>query len=140
MAAFSDHLETGILNHTLRGQALPVPSGIYLALFTNDATDQSTGDEVSDSAYVRQDMAKGESISAGWTPPATSGDGKAVTNAKVIQFPPIADGTVTISHYGLYDAMSGGNLLYHGAFAVAKTLEINDVLSLDIGGLQVIIR
>jgi len=140
MAAFSDHLETGILNHTLRGQALTVPAGIYLALFTNDATDQATGDELRDSAYVRQDMAKGETISAGWTAPAASGDGMATTNAKVIQFPPIADGTVTISHYGLYDAMIGGNLLYHGSFAVAKTLEINDVLSLDIGGLQVIIR
>lgn len=140
MAAFSDYLESGILNHTLRGQGLAVPSGIYLALFTTDATDQATGDEVRDSAYARQDMAKGDSISAGWTPPATSGDGMAISNAKVIQFPPVADGTVTISHYGLYDAMTGGNLLYHGAFAVAKTLEINDVLSLDIGGLQVITR
>lgn len=140
MAAFSDYLEENILNHTLRGQTLATPSRIYLALFTSNPTDAASGDEVTDSAYVRQDMAKGDVISSGWTAPAPSGDGMATTNAKVTQFPPIADGTVTVSHYGLFDALTGGNLLYHGAFTVAKTLEINDVLSVDIGGLQVIIR
>lgn len=140
MAAFSDYLEEGVLNHTLRGQTLSTPATVYLGLFTTDPTDATTGDEVVDSAYIRQDMAKGETISSGWTAPAPSGDGMAVSNAKVIQFPPVADGTVTVSHYGLFDALTGGNMLYHGAFTTAKTLEINDVLSVDIGGLQVIIR
>lgn len=140
MAAFSDYLEAGILEHTLRGSTLPVPSTIYMALFTSDPTDAKTGIELGDSAYVRQDMAKGGTISSGWTAPATSGTGMAVSNALVIQFPPIADGTVTVTHYGLFDAQIGGNLLYHGSFTVSKTLEINDVLSIDIGGLQVIVR
>ncbi len=140
MAAFSDYLESGILNATLRGTPLASPSTIYVALFTTDPTDAKTGNEVVDSAYVRQDAAKGESIVNGWTAPADSGDGKMSSNAKVIQFPPIADGTVTISHYAIMDAQTGGNALYHGAFTVPKTLEINDVLSIDIGGLQVILR
>ncbi|WP_017430782.1 phage tail fiber protein [Vreelandella jeotgali] len=140
MAAFSDYLEEGILDHTLRGQSLPTPATIYLALYTSDPTDAATGNEVTDSAYVRQDTAKGDSISAGWSSPATSGEGYAVSNAKVLQFPPIADGSVTITHYALYDAQTDGNLLYHGEFTVSKTLEINDVLSVDIGGLQVILR
>ena len=140
MAAFSDYLEEGILNHTLRGQTLSTPSTIYIALFTSDPTDGNTGNELTDSGYVRQDAAKGETITNGWTAPATSGDGMAVSNAKVIQFPPIADGTVTVSHYALFDAQTGGNMLYHGSFTVAKTLEVNDVLSIDIGGLQVIVR
>ncbi|CBV42523.1 hypothetical protein [Halomonas elongata] len=140
MAAFSDYLESGILEHTLRGTTLPTPSSIYVALFTSDPTDADTGDEVTDSAYVRQDAAKGDSISSGWTSPTDSGDGKVSSNAKVIQFPPIADGSVTVTHYALYDAQSGGNMLYHGEFTVAKTLEINDVLSVDIGGIQVILR
>lgn len=140
MAAFSDYLEQGILNHSLRGQTLPTPSTIYLALFTSNPTDSGIGFEVVDSAYVRQDMAKGGSISSGWTPPATSGEGHAISNAQVIQFPPVADGAITVTHYALYDAQTGGNLLYHGEFTVSKTLEINDVLSIDIGGLQVILR
>lgn len=140
MAAFSNFLEAGILNHTLRGQSLSAPATIYLALFTTDPTDAATGNEVGDSAYVRQDMAKGGGISTGWTSPTESGSGTAVSNAQVIQFPPIADGEVTVTHYALYDAQSGGNMLYHGAFTVSKTLEVNDVLSIDIGGLQVILR
>lgn len=140
MAAFSDYLESGVLNHTLRGQALSTPATIYLALFTSNPTDAATGTELSDSAYVRQDMAKGGSISSGWTSPTVSGEGMAVSNAQVIQFPPIADGSVTITHYALFDAQTTGNLLYHGEFTVGKTLEINDVLSIDIGGLQIILR
>lgn len=140
MAAFSDYLEEGILNQTLRGQTLSTPSTIYLALYTTDPTDEATGVEVDDSAYVRQDMAKGSGISAGWSSPSQSGEGMAVSNAQVIQFPPVADGPVTVTHYALYDKQTGGNLLYHGSFTVSKTLEVNDVLSIDIGGLQVILR
>jgi len=140
MSAFSDYLEEGILNHTLRGQALSVPSTIYIALYTSDPTDAKTGDEVMDSGYLRQDAAKGGTIASGWTAPTTSSDGKMTSNAKLIQFPPIADGTVTISHYAIYDAQTGGNLLYHAPFTVAKTLEINDVLSIDVGGIEVVLR
>ncbi|GED43175.1 MULTISPECIES: hypothetical protein [Pseudomonadota] len=140
MAAFSDYLESGILNATLRGQSLSTPSSIYIALFTSDPTDEASGNELTDSAYLRQDAAKGETISNGWTAPTVSGDGMMSSNAKVIQFPPIADGSVTISHYGIFDAQTGGNLLYHGAFTVSKTLEVNDVLSVDIGGVQIILR
>ena len=140
MAAFSDYLEAGILSATLRGQALSTPSSIYIALFTGDPNDDASGFELTDSAYLRQNAAKGESISNGWTAPSVSGDGMVSSNAKVIQFPPIADGSVTLSHYGVFDSQTGGNLLYHGAFTVAKTLEVNDVLSIDIGGLQIILR
>jgi len=140
MAAFSDYLEQGILDHTLRGNTLPTPSTIYLALYTSDPTDAATGTEVTDSGYVRQDVAKGDTIASGWTAPAESNDGTVTSNAKVLQFPPIADGATTITHYALYDSQTGGNLLYHGAFTVSKTLDINDVLSIDIGGLQIILR
>lgn len=140
MSAFSDYLEEGILQHTLRGNSLPTPSTIYIALFTSDPTDADTGDEVSDSGYIRQDAAKGGTIESGWTSPAISGDGMMCSNAKLIQFPPVADGSVTVTHYALFDAQAGGNMLYHAPFSVSKTHEINDVLSIDIGGMQVILR
>lgn len=140
MSAFSDYLEKGILEHTLRGSTLPTPSTIYIALFTSDPTDTGAGDEVSDSSYLRQDAAKGGSIESGWTAPTESGDGNMTSNAKLIQFPPIADGSTTVTHYALFDAQAGGNMLYHAPFSVGKTLEINDVLSVDIGGMQVILR
>lgn len=145
MSAFSNHLETGLLNHTLRGAALAAPSGVFLALFTSDPTDAGTGDELTDSAYSRQDIAGGDAIATGWTEPdvydnGTDPVGHAVTNAKLITFPPIEDTTVTVTHYGIYDAATGGNLLYHGEFAVAQTLAVNDVMSVAVGGLTVVLR
>lgn len=140
MSAFSDYLEEGILEHTLRGNTLSTPSNIYVALFTSDPTDASTGSEVADSSYLRQDAAKGGLISSGWTTPVASGDGSMSSNAKLLQFPPIADGTVTISHYAIFDAQAGGNMLYHAPFTTAKTLEINDVLSIDVGGIEIVLR
>lgn len=140
MSAFSDYLEEGILQHTLRGQPLPTPSTVYVALFSTDPTDANTGSEIGDSGYLRQDTAKGGTIDSGWSAPTTSGDGSMSSNAKLIQFPPIADGTVTVSHYALFDSLTGGNMLYHAPFTVAKTLEINDVLSIDVGGIEVVLR
>jgi len=140
MAAFSDYLEAGVLDHTLRGVALSAPAAVYLALFTTDPTDAGGGVEVADSAYAREDMADGGAIASGWTAPAVDTDGYAVTNAKVIQYPPIADGTVTVTHYGLFDAATAGNLLYHGAFTSSKTLDVNDVMSIAVGGLKIILR
>ena len=140
MSAFSNDLERRILNATLRGSNYTSPSNVYVALFTTAPTDEATGDELTDSAYVRQDAAQGDTIASGWTEPVVQGEGHMCSNAKRIQFPPVADGTVTVGWFGLFDSMTGGNLLYHGAFTVPKTLEINDVVSIDIGGLKVILR
>ena len=140
MSAFSNDLERKILNATLRGANYTSPSNVYVALFTSNPTDEGTGSELGDSSYIRQDAAQGDTISSGWTEPVVSGEGHMSSNAKRIQFPPIADATVTIGWFGLFDSQTGGNLLYHGAFTVPKTLEINDVVSIDIGGLKVVLR
>ena len=140
MSAFSDDLERKLLNSTLRGAAFIQPATIYVALFTSNPTDANVGTEVADSGYARQDAAQGEAIANGWSAPNAEGGGHACTNLKRIHFPPIADAQVTVGWFGLYDAATGGNLLYHGAFTAPKTLEINDVVSVDAGGLKVILR
>lgn len=136
MAHFSDHLENALINATLRGQNFVAPSTVYLALFTEDPTDAATGAELADSGYQRQDVAKGDAVSTGWVSPA---DG-VTSNAKLIQFPPIADGSIRLSHYALFDAQSGGNMLYHAPLTTAKNMEIGDVVSFDIGAVVVTLR
>lgn len=138
MAAFSDYLEQGVLNYTLRGQSLSQPSAIYVALFTANPTDaNNTANELQDSGYARQDAANGGSVASGWAAPTASGTGHVCSNANALEFPPIVDGSVTVTHFGLYDAATGGNLLYHGAFDTARTLQIDDVVSVAIGALSV---
>jgi hypothetical protein len=136
MAHFSDYMEDKIVNAILRGQSLVAPSTIYVALFTSDPTDANTGLELADSNYARVDAALGDAVSTGWTAPSNG----QTSNAKLLQFPPIADGTVTITHVGLFDAATGGNLLFHNALTSTKTLEIGDVLSYDIGAINIAIR
>lgn len=43
MSAFSDYLESGILNHILRGQTLSKPGHIAIALTSDVADDSDTG-------------------------------------------------------------------------------------------------
>lgn len=130
----SDYLEAGIINSVLRGQNFPVPAKTYVALFTADPTDANiTANEVVGAWYARQDAAQGGTIDSGWTSPANG----VSTNAKVITFPAVTGSQVTVSHFGIYDAISGGNLMFHGNLATPKTLLVDDVLSFSIGALQI---
>lgn len=137
MSQFSDYTEQNILTTTLRGGAFPVPSGVYIALFTTDPTDAGNGAEVNAASwttYVRVDAADGGNIDTGWTAPA---DGVS-SNAKVITFPANnAGSSVTITHIGVFDASTAGNLLYHAPLVSSKTLLDGDVLSFAIGAITV---
>lgn len=137
MSAFSDYLEQGVLNHTLRGQSLTAPTATYVALFTSDPTDAGTGAEVSDSGYARQDAAQGGGVSSGWSAPTTSGIGYQSANAKTLEFPPLIDSQVTVTHFGVFDTATGGNLLYHGQLDVSRTMEVNDVVTVSAGSLTI---
>lgn len=138
MSKFSNYTEGNIIETTLRGAAFPVPAAVYVALFTADPTDaNTTANEVrlvEWPSYLRKDAADGGSISSGWT---ANSDGVS-SNAKVITFP-ANNGTenITVTHIGLYDAASGGNLLYHAPLVSNKTLLPGDVISFGIGSLTV---
>jgi hypothetical protein len=122
----SDYLENAIINSVLRGATFPTPSNVFLSLHTADPTDANDDStEVLADWYVRQDTSKDGELSAAWTAPANG----VSRNALSIQFPPVTGATVTVTHVGLYDAPTGGNLLYHSALAPAKTLEADDVLT-----------
>lgn len=138
MSKFSNYTEENVIQSTLRGAAFPVPSGIYLALFTADPTDANVNaNEVSTAslpAYVRQDTAAGGAISSGWTSPANG----VSSNAKAITFPANnGTATVTATHLGLYDAITGGNLLYHSSLVLPKSLLVGDVVSFGIGAISI---
>lgn len=138
MSKFSNYTESNIIETTLRGAAFPVPAGSYLALFTSDPTDANvTANEAQVGAwpaYVRQDCAAGNAINTGWSAPS---DG-VTSNAKALTFPANnGAGAVTITHIGIYDAASGGNLLYHAPLTASKTLQVGDVISFAIGSVTV---
>ena len=129
MSAFSDYLESTLVNATLRGGTY-TGGGVYVALFTGDPTDAGTGAELVDSGYVRQ-RAHASVASDGFTVPANG----STSNARNLIFPAIVDAQKTITHWGIFDAQNSGNLLYHAAMLNPKTLDPTDVLSFPIGSL-----
>lgn len=131
MSAFSDYLENTLVNATLRGGTY-TGGAVYAALFTSDPTDAGTGAEVVDSGYVRQ-RAHASVASDGFTVPANG----ATSNARNLIFPAIVDSQKVVTHWGLFDAQTSGNLLYHSSMLNPKTLDPTDVLSFPIGSLIV---
>lgn len=129
MSAFSDHLESSLVNATLRGGTY-TGGAVYVALFTSDPTDAGTGAELADSGYVRQ-RAHSSVASDGFTVPANG----STSNARNLIFPALVDTQKTVTHWGIFDAQNSGNLLYHAAMLNPKTLDPTDVLSFPIGSL-----
>lgn len=126
---FSTYLSQGIINSTLRGQAFTVPSTLYLALFTADPTDDNvTANEVGGAWYSRQ-------ATGSWAAPV--GSGNSTSNSNAIQFPAVTGSAVTISHWGIYDASTSGNLLYSGAMTTSKTFNVGDVAIVGSGSLVI---
>jgi len=126
MSAFSNYLETKIVEHFLQNNAVTSPTAVYLALFTADPTEDGSGPEASFTNYVRQ--------VATWSNLDTNGQTK---NTGSITFP--ANGNVTasttITHAAIFDLLSGGNMLMYGPLATAKTLAPGDILSFSANAL-----
>ena len=138
MSKFSDYTETNIIQSTLRGVGFPIPTGVFISLFTADPTDANvTAGEVQAAAmpaYARQNAAGVGTIDTGWTAPANG----VSSNAKAITFAANnGTGPIVVSHIGVYDAAASGNLLYHAPLTTAKTLQVGDVLSFGIGAIVV---
>lgn len=136
--SFSDYLEQNIINATLRGVALPLPANVFLALFTANPTDANlTANEVTLAAwpaYARQNAAGGGAIASGWSAPVNG----VSSNALVLGFPANnGAAAVTVTHLGLYDAATGGNLLYHSPLGTSKTLQPTDILNFPVGTVTV---
>lgn len=136
MANASNYTENNLINALLRGIAFPEPSVVYVSLHTAEPGDTGLG-EVSTSnwpAYVRRDAADGDPIATGWAAPV---DG-VTKNAQQITFPSNnGAGAVTVSHWALWDAATGGNMLAWGALQTPRTLLPGDILVMDVNAIEV---
>lgn len=128
MSGFSDYTAQATINYWLLGTAMPTVTNRYLALFTADPKDDNSGvaNEVAGAWYSRQ-------TANSWTAPVSNVDGSSGTvtkNSTQISFAAVTGSSVTVTHWGLYDASTGGHLLYSGALSTSKTLNVSDVLTL----------
>jgi hypothetical protein len=121
----SDYLENKVLDHVLGTTSYTMPATVYIGLSTASFNDDNSGTEISGGSYARQSIAF-DAAASGTT-----------DNTSAVDFPVATANWGTVSHYGLFDASSGGNLLVHGAFASSKTVETGDVLRIGAGELDI---
>ena len=125
MGQLSNYLENALINATLRGTAYTSPATVYLALYTSDPTDADTGTEVSGGAYARQSIAFGAPSNG------------VATNSANVNFPQATANWGTVSHIGIRDASTAGNLLYYAPLTTARSILTGDTLSFLTGQVSV---
>lgn len=120
----TDYLENVVLNW-IKGTPTTPPSTLYVALFSTATTDGGGGTELSGSGYARQVITFG-SISGGQ-----------ILNSNQVSFP-VNSGPgswAQATHWAIFDASSGGNMLRHAPLAVAKTIAVGEQATFPIGSL-----
>ena len=122
--SFSDTFETRVLTWVFTNSSATRPTAWYVALFTSAPSDAGGGTEVSGGAYARQAV-------------TFSVSGNTATNSGAIEYPTATAGYGTVTHVGIFDASSGGNLIAYAALTASKTIDTGDVLRLPAGDLDV---
>jgi len=135
MAGKSDYLENAALDHILTASGYTSPNAtLYLSMHTGDPLDDDSGATevdavVDDTSYARQSI----------TFAAASGGVSASSNAQA--FTAVVYGTgaapYVVTHIGIYDASTVGNLLYSEALAPARTLSVGEIASFESGATTV---
>jgi hypothetical protein len=125
MSAMSDYLENEILDHILGTGAYTMPTTVYVGLSTGSFNDDNSGTELSGSGYARQSIAFNA---------ASSGT---ADNSGAVDFPAATGSWGTVSHFGLFDASTSGNLLIHGALTASKTVATGDILRIAAGDMDI---
>ena len=125
MAEFSNFLEDALINAVLRNTTYTSPATVYVSLYTTDPTDADTGTEVSGGSYARTAVTMGAPSNG------------VSTNSADVTFPTATGSWGTVSHIGIHDASTAGNLLFHTPLDTAKTIDSGDIFKIETGNLSV---
>lgn len=129
MTAFSNYLENALIDHVFRTGTYPKPTNVYVGLLTAAPDDTGGGTEVSGGSYARVAVSSDDASWKGTHGNATgasSGTGGTISNAAAVNFPAPTANWGTITHFGIYDASTAGNLLTHAALTASKTVNNGD--------------
>jgi len=138
MGSFSDHWENKILDHIFGKGLYNATLGtggtypdvtIYVGLSTADPLDDASGlAEPTGNGYARVATSASDwNIASGGT----------IDNANTITFPEATGSWDTITHFALFDAATGGNMLAHGAVSQSRAINSGDTAKFDTGDLDV---
>ena len=124
--SFSNYLETELLDHVFTNSAYTAPSTLYLALHTASPDEDGSGTEVSTSgtAYAREAV-------------TFSVTGNTATTSAAVEYATATANFGTVTHVGVWDASTAGNLMAYAALTTSKTIETGDVFRVPAGDLDI---
>ena len=125
MAEFSNYLENALIDAVLRNTTYTSPATVYVSLYTTDPTDADTGTEVSGGSYARTAVT--------FAAPSNG----VTSNSADVEFPQATASWGSVTHIGLHDAASAGNLLFHTPIDTTKTIDSGDIFKIATGNLTV---
>lgn len=126
MAAMTDYLENKIIDWLLRAQTFTPPATTYVGLFTVAPTDSTAGTEVSGGSYARvavtSALANWAGTQAALSTSVSSGTGGTTSNNAAITFPTATANWGTVVAFGLFDAITSGNLLIYANLTASRSV------------------
>ena len=122
--SFSNTFETTVLTWAFSTSSATRPTAWHLALYTAAPDDTGGGTEVSGSGYARQRV-------------TFTISGNTASNTSALEFPTATGSYGTVTHVGVFDAASGGNLIAYAALTTSKAIDTGDVLRVPAGDLDI---
>lgn len=121
--AKSTYLINNLLNVALRATAYTTPTTVYVALYTSNPTIADTGTEVTGGSYARQAVT--------FAAPSAG----AVANSAALTFTNMPAATIT--HIGIRDALTLGNLLHFAPATASKVTNVGDTVTVAVSAISV---
>lgn len=135
MSQASDYLEGKVLDTIgslgsvdLSTGTVTAGSGGFIGLFTAAPTDAGGGTECSGGAYARQ------AVGATGFGAASGG---AITNPAEFKWADATASWGTVTHIGLFDAATGGNLIVYGALTSSVAIASGDIFKIPASGFTI---
>lgn len=133
MAAFTNYLENKLIDHIFQNTAFTSPSTLYVALFTAVSDGEAgTVTEVSGGSYARVAVTAN---SSNWSD--ATGNNGTTSNVNAVTFPAATADWGTVTHFGIYDASTAGNLLVYAALTSSRNITNGSTPSFAAGALTV---
>jgi len=103
------------------------PTNLYLGLFLSDPEEDASGTEASGGGYARTQVA--------WN--FLAGRVDAVGNSGLVTFPTATADWGVVTHWAVFDSVTGGNMLYFGSANLARDTSVGVVNIVPVNNLRI---
>ena len=122
------YTENALLNHLFRGQAYTTPGTLYLGVGKSAPNEAGTGfTEPTAPSYARYEIT---SNATNWTEPISG----SLSNSTAFRFTEAEESWTTaaapLTHWALFDAPTGGNMLFFGSLLKAQEVPAGGILEI----------